>query len=221
MSFARPLFAVAGLAGLLIAAAFGRSDANAQQIYRIDGPDGKVTFSDKAPVEAGPRATAAKAVPLPAAADSGSLPFELRQVVARYPVTLYTGAACEPCTSGRAMLSARGIPFTEKTVASNEDIEGLKRLSGAASVPFLTVGGQQLKGFSEIEWAQFLDAAGYPKTSQLPAGYSPPPATPLVAAEALRRPALVSQQQPQPRGAVPAPMQAPAPSADNPAGIRF
>ena len=223
MSFARPVFAVAGLAGLLIAAASGRGDANAQQIYRIQDPDGKVTFSDKAPVEPSPRATTmAKAVPLPPGDDNGGLPFQLREVAARFPVTLYTGAACEPCTSGRAMLSARGIPFAEKTVASNEDIEALKRLSGAASVPFLTVGGQQLKGFSEIEWTQFLDAAGYPKTSQLPAGYSPPPPAPLVAAQAPRPPSVASgQQQQQPRAALPAPMQAPGPSADNPAGIRF
>ena len=81
------------------------------------------------------------------------------------------------------MLSARGVPFTEKTVTSNEDVEALKRLAGASSVPFLTIGGQQLKGFSEVEWSQFLDAADYPKTSQLPASYRQPPATPLVAAQ--------------------------------------
>ncbi len=219
MSFARPVFAAAGLAGVLFAAAFGSSDATAQQIYRIEGPGGKVTFSDKAPLEPNPSATTtAKAVPLPGnGADDGALPFQLRQVAARFPVTLYTGASCAPCTSGRAMLSARGIPFTEKTVASNDDIEALKRLSGAASVPLLSVGAQQLKGFSETEWAQFLDAAGYPKTSQLPASYSPPPATPLVAAQLPTRPVP-----PQPRAAAPVPMPAPAAtSADNPAGIQF
>ena len=42
------------------------------------------------------------------------------------------------------MLSARGVPFTEKTVTSNEDVEALKRLGGTSSVPFLTIGGQQL-----------------------------------------------------------------------------
>jgi glutaredoxin len=219
MSFVRPVFA---LAGLLVAAGFGTSDANAQQIYRIEGSDGKLTFSDKAPLEPNPRATAtAKAVPLPmpgTATDNGTLPFQVRQVADRYPVTLYTSAGCAPCANGRAMLSARGIPFNEKTVASNEDIEALKRLSGAASVPFLTVGGQQLKGFSEIEWTQFLDAAGYPKTSQLPTSYSPPPATPLVAAQAPTRPAP-SQAAPR---AAPPPLPAPAAtSGDNPAGIRF
>ena len=40
-------------------------------------------------------------------------------------------------------------------------------------------GGQQLKGYSDLEWKQYLDAAGYPKSSQLPSGYRNPPAAPL------------------------------------------
>jgi hypothetical protein len=101
-------------------------------------------------------------------------------------------------------------------VTTNEDIDALKRLTGAPSLPFLTIGGQHLKGFSEIEWVQFLDAAGYPKTSQLPSSYSPPPASPLVAAQEPRTPARTAAEAP--RAAAPAPAAAPA---ENPAGIRF
>jgi glutaredoxin len=209
MSLARLLFATT-LMGLAAA-------ATGQQVFRIVGPDGKVTFSDKPP-ETSAKATAAPAVPLPGGSAGAALPFELRQVASKYPVTLYTGPNCGPCGSGRALLASRGIPFTEKLVSTNEDIEALQRLSGAASLPFATIGGQQLKGFSEVEWSQFLDAAGYPKTSQLPPAYRQPPATPLVAV-----------QQPAPRAAAPAPAAAapaPAPSPAgpapaNPAGIRF
>ena len=49
---------------------------------------------------------------------TASLPFELRQVAARYPVTFYSGADCAPCGSARVFLNARGIPFTEKTVST-------------------------------------------------------------------------------------------------------
>ena len=56
MFFARPVLAL-GLMGLLAAAGTGSSDANAQQIYRIVGPDGRVTFSDKPPLEASAKAT--------------------------------------------------------------------------------------------------------------------------------------------------------------------
>jgi glutaredoxin len=192
--------------------------AHAQQVFRIVGPDGRVTFSDKPPIE--PNAKAARAATSPAGASaSGSLPFELRQIASRFPVTLYTGPNCEPCGSGRAFLGSRGVPFTEKTVSSNDDIDALQRLSGAASLPFMTIGGQQLRGFSEVEWSQFLDAAGYPKTSQLPASYRPAPPSPLVAVQA---PAAAPAAQPETaRAASPAPAPVPAPAPANPAGIRF
>jgi hypothetical protein len=214
MFFARPTRAL-GLMGLFAAAAFCGNDANAQQIYRIVQPDGRVTFTDRRPPETNAKATAG-----PVAAQGGgsqaALPFELREAANRYPVTLYTAPECGPCGIGRTMLSNRGIPFTEKTVISSDDIEALKRLAGAPSLPFLTIGSQQLKGFAEAEWAQFLDAAGYPKTSQLPSGYTRPPATPLVAAQQPQAPARASAA-PTARAAAPAP----APATDNPAGIRF
>ena len=217
MFFARPTRAL-GLMGLLAAAVFSGNDANAQQIFRIVGADGRVTFSDKPPLDANGKATAAPVVALSGGGNqTASLPIELRDAVNRYPVTLYTAPGCGPCGTGRAMLSARGVPFTEKTVTTNEDIEALKRLAGAASVPFLTIGGQQLKGFSEVEWAQFLDAADYPKTSQLPVGYSQPPATPLVAIQQPQAPARPTAAPGAARAAAPAP----APAAENPAGIRF
>ena len=215
-------FLAAGLSGLLALGGFVTGDANAQQIFRIVGPDGRVTFSDKPPLEPTARTANAPVIAMPSGGrgDTSNLPFELRQAASRYPVTLYTSPGCGPCGAGRAMLSSRGIPFAEKTITSNDDIEALKRLAGAASVPFLTIGGQQLKGFSEAEWGQFLDAAGYPKTSQLPAGFAQAPAAPLVAVqepEARVRPAPAAATE-APRIAAPAP--APAP-ADNPTGIKF
>ena len=211
MSLKRQLLATA-LLGLFAATA-------GAQVYRITGPDGKVTFSDKPPVEPNARATAAQAAAGGSGGSGAALPFELRQIANRYPVTIYTGDNCGPCGAGRAMLVSRGIPFTEKTIKTNEDIEALQRMSGATTLPFATIGGQQLKGYSEQEWTQFLDAAGYPKTSQLPSSYRPPAATPLVA---VQRPAAAPAPAPQaaaPTAAAPAP--APAPAGENPAGIRF
>ena len=218
------------------------SGVAAQQVYRIVGPDGRVSFSDKPPVDAAsPRAAAAPApgqagAGAAIASAGGSLPFELRQVAAKFPVTLYTGTACGPCGAGKAYLTGRGVPFTEKTVNSNEDIDALQRLASDNSLPLLTVGGQQIKGYSDSEWGQFLDAAGYPKSSQLPAAYRNTPAVPLVA---LQRPAAPGAEGAGPSAAdgrsppgnrpsasdrgngLAAPVQAPAPLPDNPAGIRF
>ena len=156
--------------------------AMAQQVYRIVGPDGRVSFSDQPPPNsANVKVTTGTGVRAGTDNSVAALPFELREPAGKYPVTLYTSANCGPCASGKAMLAARGIPFNEKTVNTAEDSEALQRLSGENGLPFLTIGSQQVKGYSDVEWAQYLDAAGYPKSSVLPAGYRSPPPTPLVA----------------------------------------
>ena len=212
---------------LLMAAA--SASALAQNLYRIVGPDGKVTFSDRPPAEANATAqpTRTGEAAAPAAGGLAALPFELRQVATRYPVTLYTGADCTPCASARSLLTARGVPFSERTVSTDEDISALQRLSGSSSVPFATIGNQQLVGFSEAEWTKYLNAAGYPRQSQLPANYKAPAPTPLVAVAPVAPVA--------PAASAPAPAQASGsarrerpvapvnsgPTPSNPAGIRF
>lgn len=217
MYVARP-FVVLGLGAMVfMGAAGGPGEACAQQIYRIVTPDGRVTFSDRPPADAA--AKAASAPPLASAGPAGgdaSLPFELRQAATAYPVTLYTGPECPPCQSARAMLATRGIPFTEKTVTTNEDIEALRRLAGSPTLPVATIGAQQLRGYSEQEWAQYLDAAGYPQTSQLPSGFRRAPATPMVAVT----PAKPAATPPATASAQPAPPPLPPTTPYN-GGIRF
>jgi glutaredoxin len=187
----------------------------AQTIYRLVGADGRVTFSDKLPV-ATDNATVLGAGGKSLAATTVALPVELRQVASKYPVTLYTSSNCAPCNTGRDLLGNRGIPYAERTISTADDSDALQRISGSSSLPFLTIGSQQIKGFSDTEWTQFLDAAGYPKTSVLPASYRAPPATPLVVTQKAAPAAPATEAQPQ-RDAVVAPV---APAA-NPAGIRF
>jgi glutaredoxin len=208
------------LASLLMTLAC--ASAQAQGVYRIVGPDGKVTFSDRPPADA--NAQPARTAPEAPQAANGDLPYELRQIANRFPVTLYTGNDCAPCTSARNLLTSRGIPFTERTVSSNEDIAALQRLSGAASLPFGTIGAQQLSGFSEGEWVQYLDAAGYPKKSALPRTYRQPAPMPLVAVKAAEPAATVSPAPAAPAAPLRARPPAPAndgPTPSNPAGIRF
>ncbi|MDB5929010.1 MAG: glutaredoxin [Polaromonas sp.] len=196
----------------------------AQQVYRIVGPDGKVTFSDRPPVAAttGASAKTAQGTASAAAAAPTGLPFELRQVALKYPVVLYTSDNCAPCGAGRSMLTSRGIPFSEKTVATAEDASALQRLSGESSLPFMTIGAQQLKGYSDAEWTQFLDAAGYPKSSVLPSSYRPPAAAPLVAIKEApaATPAGSNGTPAKAAGGAPAPIPVQAAPA-NPAGIKF
>lgn len=218
------------LAAVLTVADSGLSSlAQAQQVYRIVGPDGKVTFSDQPPPAAsGGKVSTRKAGAAEVSASAG-LPFELRQVAGKYPVTLYVGDNCNPCGAGRSMLTSRGIPFTEKTVTSNDDAQALQRLSGDSSLPFLTIGSQQLKGFSDAEWTQFLNAAGYPATSVLPASYRRPAATPLVSVATPAAPAAAASSAPGATagtsiGNATPPVRPVRPAAqpnENPAGIKF
>jgi len=206
------LHRLTGLALLFVAAG-----AVAQPIYRNVDKNGKVTFSDRAPTASTEPAAAPQAGAATPAANAG-LPYELRQVAQRYPVTLYTGEECTPCNAARTLLTTRGIPFEERTVKSNEDIEAFKRMSNQNSLPLLTIGSQQLKGYSDAEWSQYLDAAGYPKSNSLPAGYRNAPARPMIAQQAAPAPRAAAAPAAQPAAPAPAPSD---PGPGNPAGIKF
>jgi glutaredoxin len=217
---------IAGCAALLLVGSM--AGAHAQTIYRIVGPDGKVTFSDKPPVSpATVNVTGAAGKAVSGATDSSLLPYELRQSMARYPVTLYAGPGCAPCNAGRLLLQGRGVPYTEYVVSSNADIEAFQRISGDNTLPFLTIGGQKVKGFSQAEWTQFLNAANYPASSRLPSRFSFAAAKPLVTAQPAE-PAADAAAAPTPASAerasgaaAPLAPPAPPPAAANPAGIKF
>jgi glutaredoxin len=191
---------------------------HAQAIYRIIGSDGRVTFSDQRPtadqkvIELTPSGRVASS------SSQEGLPLALRQVASRYPVTLYSGDGCEPCNAGRSMLMARGIPFAERTVTTSQDSEALQQLSGQNLLPLLTIGGQQLKGFSSSEWGQYLDAAGYPPASLLPSGYHNPPPAALAPSSGSGPASTQSGQDTTPAVISPPP---PPAAPENPSGIRF
>ena len=98
--------------------------------------------------------------------ESEEMPYALRKAVESYPVTLYTSAEClGECKQARELLNARGVPFTEKMVQSEDDVAALKKLFGDAFVPALTVGKQSFRGFSGSAYDNLLDLAGYPKSA--------------------------------------------------------
>jgi len=201
-----------------IACAALLSSASSQAQFKIVGADGKITYSDREPsqTEGKVKALGARA---PVQAAEPELPFELRQVAAKYPVTLYaiTGA-CEPCTLARMLLRQRGIPFSERQIISAEDSEALEKLSGARDAPTLTIGSQVLRGLAAEVWQSYLDAAGYPRDSRLPSSYQYRAATPLVE----RREAIPARTAPAATTAATRP--APATTAGTTAGtagIRF
>lgn len=186
-------------------------------LYKVVGPDGRVTYTDRAPTaELGRiQPLGRDGTPSPEASPNAALPLDLRQVSTKFPVTLYTGNDCAPCDVGRRLLQQRGVPYAERRVLNEDDAEAMNRITGGRSVPTLMVGTQALRGLSDTDWHAYLDAAGYPRESKLPRGYQPPTATPLVARDAEPKPA--PRAAPAETVASPQP-QAPAPS---PTGIRF
>jgi len=176
----------------------------AQAQYKVVGPDGKVTYTDQPPAD--PKAKVqAIATPGAGAVPTASLPVGLRGPASRYPVVLYAARGCQPCDAGRGLLVQRGIPFSEKRVETPADIEALQRMSGSRALPLLTIGTQQVRSLSTAEWNGYLDAAGYPQESQLPANYQRPASTPLTTPPAAAAPAPVSSPD-----AAPPPAPAPA-----------
>jgi glutaredoxin len=179
----------------------------AHALYKIVNPDGSVTYTDRPPAAAGVKVTAL----MPSGAvDTGRLPEALRQTVARWPVTLYTSSNCSPCVEARRMLRERGVPHAEKTVVTDDDRAAWQDVVGGPEAPALKIGAQTLRGLQPDRWVEYLDAAGYPRTSKLPPGYQFADAEPLVPkrTEAARTPP--------PRPAAP-----PPPIDDAPGGIRF
>lgn len=166
--------ACVALAGLALS-------AHAQPPYKVIGPDGRVTYTDRPSTSAVDSRVSPLAAAAPAPAEV-SLPLELRQATGRFPVTLYvTTDDCAPCTSARQLLRQRGVPFAERQVQTPDDVLALERLSGGRDAPTVGIGGQVLRGLTPELWNSYLDAAGYPRESRLPANYQYPAPTPLVA----------------------------------------
>jgi hypothetical protein len=133
------------------------------QTYRWVDKEGKVHYGDRPPPAAAGQVQERR---LGTPAADKTLPFDVQQAVANFPVTLYVTADCkEGCNDGRDYLRSRGIPFNEKNVSTSADIDALKKRvgGGEAVVPVLAVGSKHAKGWLQGDWQRLLDAAGYPK----------------------------------------------------------
>ncbi len=165
----------ATLAVLLL---LGAGPAGAQVYKWVDGK-GVTHYSDTPP----PAAPAGTRVEIKSF-DTGpqaELPQELAEAVRHRPVTLYSTSPCDICDQARAMLRARGIPYTEKTVTTPEDRAVLNRAGGNGHLPLLLVGRTKQIGYEQNSWDVLLSEAGYPTQNMLPPDYrqaAPVPAAP-------------------------------------------
>ena len=143
------------------------------QLYKSVGPDGKVTYSDTPPPAA--KGSRVQTKPLAGGGNAVDLPFELAEAARGNPVVLYTTKNCVPCDDGKKLLGERGVPFTEKTVNTGEDMAQFKKVSSDGQLPVLLIGRSKERGYEPSAWNTALSAAGYPESNKLPKTYRNPP----------------------------------------------
>ena len=132
----------------------------ADELYRWVDKSGKVHYGDAPAGEA----VQVEKKKLPAIQDGEDMPYESYLARQNFPVTLYTADNCiEPCQMARDFLNKRGIPFTEKALLTQKEVDDLKQQSGSEQAPMLAVGKAYLSGFEAGQWDSELNIAGYPK----------------------------------------------------------
>jgi glutaredoxin len=187
------------------------------QLYKWVGPDGKVNYSDAPPPRDATRIET-KSLTI-GGVSAGDFPFELQEAIRNNPVTLYTTANCVACDEGRKLLTARGVPYSEKTVNTNDDALQFRKIAGGdLSLPLLMVGRQKERGFEPTAWNSALSAAGYPESSKLPRSYRNPSAeaaAPRQTVEAKQDKAASE------RATQSTPNEPPPPAGNAPPGFRF
>lgn len=160
------------LMGLLIGA-----NVQAAELYRSVDSSGKVHYSDR-PLQGSEDVEELKLGKEPPSGEE--LPYETQRAMQNFPVTLYTFPDCGGlCEHARDLLVKRGIPFTEKSLVTQEDMSAFRKDSGDNRLPALSIGKTWLKGVQAEQWNNELDYAGYPKSVMT---YRPPrPAAPAAA----------------------------------------
>jgi glutaredoxin len=189
------------------------------QLYKWVGPDGKITYSDTPPPSS-VKKVETKSLSA-STVDTTNFPFELAEAAKNNPVTLYTTGNCTPCEDARQFLSARGIPFKEKTVSTAEDIAELRKIGRENELPQLAVGRMKKTGFEAGSWNTMLTNAGYPESSRLPKSYRNPQAEALVPPPE-PKPATAKKDAADGRTAAGEPAtDVPPPAGNAPPGFRF
>lgn len=202
---------------LLLAAFACLVTTPAWALYKVVGPDGRITYTDRAPSDKPAQAIKANG----ATASTEGLPYEVQRVVSRYPVSLFTGPKCNACDAARQMLKERGVPFVEKTVATPDDARAYLKQESTDQLPSARIGQKQLVGYSQAEWVSYIDAAGYPAKSVLPLNYRQPEATPLAPIAPIAPGGAKASSAPATRAPPGTDTNNNAPAGSSPPGFRF
>jgi glutaredoxin len=185
---------------MILALTLAAGPVVAGKLYKWTDQDGNVHYTDQPPP---PNAKASERKKFGDTPPDVPLPYSLKKAIKDFPITLYSSDCGEACTKASALLSQRGIPFTEKNAREPAAAEELKALTGGKlEVPVMKLGSQVVRGYEEGTWNNALDAAGYPSS----------PVGPLPAGNATPKPGAAAQKPKTPSAGTP-PAEPPSPSA--------
>jgi glutaredoxin len=152
----RVLFVTAATLSIICSDALG-------QAYRWVDQDGRVHYT-QTPPPPGAKGVQRKSLQH-GPTGTVDLPYATQLAAKNFPVTLYTPPDCGSfCDQARALLVKRAVPFREVSVATQKDVDEVKRLSGKSDLPLLVVGTLVQTGFQEGLYNSLLDSAGYPSS---------------------------------------------------------
>jgi glutaredoxin 3 len=133
--------------------------AAATKVYECIGASGKTTFSDHCPP-----GTRKKEIQFQTSVSalSAEEKAEKSEEKAEGSVILYSVERCDACDLVRNFLKTRNIPFTEKNVTDDMDIQKeIREKSGSVTVPVTMIGGKTLRGYDSYALSDAIIAAGY------------------------------------------------------------
>jgi glutaredoxin len=93
----------------------------------------------------------------------GDITPSAEEIAKSHPVTLYTVPECDACDLVRNQLKEREIPYTEKDVSEDVELQTeLMEAAGSVTVPTVMLGETVLKGYQRAALETGLTEAGYP-----------------------------------------------------------
>ena len=145
------------LSALMLAVTARGADAPTQTtLYKSVGPDGRIVYGDRPPVD-GRAAQTLKFENLPSSPLSPATLAYLEQLKkgGTAPVApptadlvLFTASWCSYCKKAKAYLASKGMPYKEIDIESNAGAASFAQAGGQRGVPLLVKNGQRVVGFS-------------------------------------------------------------------------
>lgn len=141
---------------LTLMLAFAISNAEAAKLYKVVGPDGKVSYQSEPP----PDNANVEVLQERIATTGGSSP-EQEAAAADNPVVVYTIEDCDSCEMLLLRLRQLNIPTREDSMRTREAQARILAATDSLQAPSVFIGDKFIADTSEAALVSELEAAGY------------------------------------------------------------